>query len=307
VIRQRAVAIFGAIALVIGTLTFVAGAPAAHADPLDPIRGAVNNLRAQSPCGPLNYSIALEGEAQARVGNKLPGVPPAGQYNGQVVRGWYSSDPESKSIAGLMSSSGNAIKDCRYKDFGVGMIRDTEHDFSDVAVALGIPAAPPPPPQPVQCPAGSTTPTVPAGQTCTAAPPVPCPAGSTTPTVPAGQQCTAAPKTKCPDGSSVNAGSDCPAPTDAVSVTFNKGLGVWTVNVANSADISGQCTYKATSDNGTPGSSKNFSIAAKGTANFTVPAPLLLTSYHVVTSCTGNYNGKSVEFGHNEQDVSLGS
>lgn len=304
--RKRWLAAILACAAVLLTGQVLVGAPAAHADPLDPIRAAVNGARQGSPCGPLTYNIALEGEAQAYAGNKLPGVPPAGQYAGRVYKAMGSSDPQSAAISIAIDKAAGAIRDCSYTEFGVGFVRFEDHELDNVGIALG---APPAPAAPVQCPPGSTSPTVPAGQQCTAAPPVQCPPGSTSPTVPAGQQCTAAPKpdVQCPDGKTVPAGGDCPAPTNAVRVSFSKGLGFWKVNVANSADISGQCTYNASSDNGTPGASRNFAIGAKGTADFTVPAPLLLTSYHVVTSCTGSYAGKTVEFGHDEQDVSLGS
>lgn len=305
--RRRWLAGTLAYAAVLLTGQVLVGAPAAHADPLDPIRAAVNNARQGAPCGALKYNIALEGEAQAAVGNRSPGVPPAGQYNGRFLTFKGFGDPQGAAIGAMMSAAATAaVRDCSYTEFGVGFVRDEDEEDDTVALSLG---APPAPAAPVQCPPGSTSPTVPAGQQCTAAPPVQCPPGSTSPTVPAGQQCTAAPKpdVQCPDGKTVPAGAECPAPTDAVRVSFSKGFGVWKVNVANSADISGQCTYKATSDNGTPGASRNFAIAAKGTAGFTVPAPLFLTSYHVVTSCTGTYAGNTVEFGHDEQDVSLGS
>ena len=116
------------------------------------------------------------------------------------------------------------------------------------------------------------------------------------------------PPVKCPKGSSVPevpAGQTCPAPKDAVRVSFTRAPLQWTVNATNSADIGGNCTYNATSDNGTPGSSNTFTIAAKGTANFKVSAPAPFTTYHVVTSCTGDFGGQPVEFGHDEQDVSL--
>ena len=76
--RTRASASFAiATALVASALPLTLTTPIAHADdPLAPIRRDVNGARAQSTCGPLNYSIALEGEAQAAVGNSLPGVPP---------------------------------------------------------------------------------------------------------------------------------------------------------------------------------------------------------------------------------------
>jgi hypothetical protein len=127
-------------------------APVAHADPLDPIRGAVNGARAQSACGPLNYSIALEGEAQAAVGNQLPGVPPAGNYNGNVTRFNMTGDPASEAIKNVMSQASSAIKDCKYKDFGVGFYRVND-SFDDVGIALGQPPAPAPAPPPAPAPA----------------------------------------------------------------------------------------------------------------------------------------------------------
>ncbi|PEG33604.1 hypothetical protein CQY20_29905 [Mycolicibacterium agri] len=128
------------------------------------------------------------------------------------------------------------------------------------------PAAPPPPPPPPPQP-------------------VKCPVGSPVPEVPAGQT--------------------CPAPKDAIRVTFTRAPLQWTVSVTNSADIGGNCTYNATANNGTPGASNNFTIAPKGTANFNVPAPAPFTTYRVVTSCTGTYDGKQIEFGRDEQNVSL--
>ncbi|HEY7051984.1 MAG TPA: hypothetical protein VH496_07590 [Mycobacterium sp.] len=95
------------------------------------------------------------------------------------------------------------------------------------------------------------------------------------------------------------------APTNKVTVSFNIGIPTTTVNVKNDAEIGGNCTYKATSNNGTPGANKSFTIAPNGTASFTVISPLLLTVYHTVTSCIGTFNGQSVEFGHDEQDVTF--
>jgi hypothetical protein len=92
------------------------------------------------------------------------------------------------------------------------------------------------------------------------------------------------------------------APTDAVQLSFDKGL-VWTVNVTNSADIAGNCTYVATNPL-LPGANKNFKIGSKGSTSFTVPGPPPLSTYHVVLSCTGPFNGQNVEFGHVEMDVS---
>jgi hypothetical protein len=91
------------------------------------------------------------------------------------------------------------------------------------------------------------------------------------------------------------------APTDAIRVSFDKGV-LWTVNVTSTADIPGKCTYAATNPV-LPGSNKNFDIGPKGSASFTVLAPPPFSTYHVVVSCSGTFDGKNVEFGHVEQDV----
>lgn len=116
------------------------------------------------------------------------------------------------------------------------------------------------------------------------------------------------PPVKCPKGSpaaEVPAGQTCPAPKNAIGVNFTRAPIQWTVNVTNTADIGGNCSYVATSDNGTPGASQTFTIDPKGAASFTVPAPAPFTTYRVVTSCTGLYDGQTIEFGRVEQDVSL--
>ena len=92
------------------------------------------------------------------------------------------------------------------------------------------------------------------------------------------------------------------APTNAVTVTFDKGF-QWTVNVTSTADIPGTCTYAATNPV-LPGSNRNFAIGPRGTASFTVLAPPPFSTYHVVVSCRGTFDGKDVEFGHVERDVS---
>ncbi len=137
------------------------------------------------------------------------------------------------------------------------------------------------PPAAPAAPAAPVTPAAPVAK-----PDIVCPADSPTKTVPAGGTCAAA----------------LVAPTDAVTLNFDKGGLQWTANVASSADIAGKCTYAATNPL-LPGVNKSFNLGAKGTASFSVLAPPPLSTYHVVVSCSGPFNGKTVEYGHVEQDV----
>ncbi|MEH3143141.1 MAG: hypothetical protein PGN37_23870 [Mycobacterium kyogaense] len=92
------------------------------------------------------------------------------------------------------------------------------------------------------------------------------------------------------------------APTDAVRLSFDRGIPTWTVNVTNSSALAGTCTYVA-SNPVLPGVNKTFSLGPNGSTSFTVLAPPPLSTYHVVVSCKGDFNGKNIEFGHVEQDV----
>jgi hypothetical protein len=96
------------------------------------------------------------------------------------------------------------------------------------------------------------------------------------------------------------------APHDAVQVDIQRaGVNV-EVNVTNGADLAGKCTYVANPVGISllPGVNRNFSIGAKGSQQLTLLAPPPLSTYHVVVSCHGNFNGQDIEFGHVEQDVS---
>jgi hypothetical protein len=94
------------------------------------------------------------------------------------------------------------------------------------------------------------------------------------------------------------------APTNAIILAFDRDAITWTANVTSSADLPGNCTYKA-SNPVLPGVNKSFTIDPNGTASFPVLAPPAFSTYHVVVSCHGTFDGKDVEFGHVEQDVSL--
>lgn len=58
-----------------------------------------------------------------------------------------TGDPASQAINGVMGQASGAIKDCKYKDFGVGFYRVND-SFDDVGIALGQPTAPAPAPAP---------------------------------------------------------------------------------------------------------------------------------------------------------------
>lgn len=248
-------------------------APTAQASPLDGIRAAVNAARSGSPCGPLNYNIDLEGNAQAMVGNRSPGVPPAGRYNGKTAEGDSQEDPTSEAIRVLVDTMRPLITNCAYKDFGVGMVRNDDREFSVVSLALGEPpAAPPPPPaaqKPIRCTGGGT---VPAGQTC---PPKPPPA--------AVEQ----------------------APTNAVTLDIvREGLRA-KVTVGNTSNLRAQCTYNATEVNGLGiPVSREFEVNPKGTTPLEFAAPLPGQTYTVVVACRADFNGQNVEIGRVQQDFS---
>lgn len=243
--------------------------PTAHADdPLGPIRATVNGDRSRTGCPAYTYNAALEVAAQAYV----RAAAGQGGYNGKTRMFLGFGDPQAAAINdAYKGGAGELISNCEYTEFGVGFIRAEDVEIDTVAIIFGAPAsaaaqAPPPPASP--------------------SPQVPCPAGSITPTVPIGGVCV-----------------DAPPPTNQVSVSFAKGL-MWTVTVKNASSIAGTCTFTSTGPGGGL-SNKTFNIGANGSASFQVAPPLPFATYNVVTSCRGLFNGKDIEFGHNEQKVSL--
>ncbi len=171
----------------------------------------------------------------------------------------------------------------------------SDYTYTPPAPAAAAPNAPqakaqnPAPPNnaPVNCPAGSVTPTVPAGQQCAAAPPVNCPAGSVSATVPAGQQCKAA-----------------PPPTNAVTFTFQKNGVQINAIIVNKSTVAGQCHYHAVNTNGIiPDRTDDFPIGAKATVTRTYPGPPPLAKFHATVTCTGDFNGTSDQFGNTSADV----
>jgi hypothetical protein len=97
-----------------------------------------------------------------------------------------------------------------------------------------------------------------------------------------------------------------PPPVDQVRMTITTNLGTANVAITNLSDLAGTCGYQADDTKGIlPSVHREVALAPKGTATIgNLLAPPLLSTYHVVLSCKGDFNGSQVEFGHVEQDVS---
>jgi hypothetical protein len=250
--------------------------PLAHADdPLAPIRAAVNGDRSRTACPALTYNGLLESAAQeaVRPGSLSDGGLATYKGKTKATVGW--GDPQAAAInTAYRNGASDLISNCEYTEFGVGFFRDERAEWDSVAIVFGAPAKAAPPPAATPTPDPVLTP-IPATRQC--------PAGSPTPTV--------------------GAFETCAPPTNQVSVSFVKGL-MWTVNATNASNISGKCTFTVDGPGGGL-SDRAFDISANGSASFQVSPPLPFATYTVVTSCRGTFDGKDVEFGHNEQKVSL--
>jgi hypothetical protein len=115
----------------------------------------------------------------------------------------------------------------------------------------------------------------------------------------------------CPQGS-VPAGTgdpgtvNCQAPVDQVRMKITTGGGKANVTITNLSTVAGTCAYQADDTAGIlPSVHRDVDLREAGTATINdLLAPPLLSTYHVVLSCKGDFNGNQVEFGHVEQDVS---
>jgi hypothetical protein len=180
-----------------------------------------------------------------------------------------------------------SVQGCR-KNFGP--VSDdcgawSDYKYTPPAAANAPPAAPNAPPangqKPVRCTGGPNSGQIlPAGSSC-------CPAGSVSATVPAGQQCQAA-----------------PPPTNTVTFNFQKnGLQINAI-IVNKSTVAGTCHYHAVNTNGIiPDRTDDFPIGANATVTRTYPAPPPLAKFHATVTCTGDFNGKSDQFGNTSADV----
>jgi hypothetical protein len=268
-------------------------APVAHADVLDDIRGTVtrDRLSVAPQCPPLKYNQLLQDIGFAQ-GQFIPEPQEKinamiASYKGEVRSFIGVGDPMAAARTdAYKKGAGNLLGQCDWTEFGVSFVRYEPTETDWVGIIFGKPSVTTPPSGP-GAPQGQGQ-QGPAAPQAPAVPPPPqtrqCPPGGLKPEVPVNEK--------------------CPAPTNAVAVTFQRGFAQWTVNVKNNAGIGGSCTYNATDNNGLlPAVNRNFDIAPNGNASFQVPAPPPLSSWNVVTVCTGTYDGQQVEFGRNQQTV----
>lgn len=132
-------------------------------DPRDGIKSAVVDARLGSPCPPLNYSPALERDAQyaGRVLDPHDNFSDVGGYGGNVEGAIGTGDPARVAIDQAMDSARDRIHDCSVTDYGVdfqrfndtGIFRGSILDGSSDAVVIVTGIAPPPPPPPSSTPA----------------------------------------------------------------------------------------------------------------------------------------------------------
>ena len=261
-------------------LSGTAATPIARADdPLAPIIAAVNGDRSRTRCPAYTYSHVLEDAAQkwARNGAYAVAGGKGGYDDTEVFDG--SGDPQAAAINNAYKKgAGDWIGNCAYTEFGVGFLRDSSTENDVVAILFGKPA----PVDAVPAPTPATEPRP--------APPLQCPVGSPTPNVPAGQICAPPPTNSV---------------TMAVSGAGFGKINVTLTNSA-AIDASCAYTATPVNNLGGILQPINRSIAvqAKGMATLNENSPLPGSTYHLTVSCTGTFNGKNVELGHPARDVS---
>ncbi|MGD1171141.1 hypothetical protein ACKUVQ_24135 [Mycobacterium seoulense] len=265
--------VFAACALGFASATMAM--PAAHADPLDNIRGAVNGARAQSTCQPLTYSSQLEADAQNFVRFNEFEENPSG-YGGHATGFRVKDDPTAKATSEAVGQASPTIHDCTFKDFGVGMLRLDAVDLSEVAIVLGRPSAPAQ--QPPQAPAPN------AHIHCTEA------GGGYD--LPVGSDCSKTPNPHPPA-----------APvTNAIQLKFGTPkFGSITATISNSSDLTAKCTYDSTPFN----THRDFTVNPHGSTDLTFGGINTNTNYHVVVSCHDASGKQTQEIGHQETNVAF--
>ena len=89
--------------------------------------------------------------------------------------------------------------------------------------------------------------------------------------------------------------------TDAITATFNAGIGSVSVNVSNSSDLNGKCTYDSTPF----GKHQDFNVPAHGSTPLTISGINTFTTYQVTINCTDASGKQSQPIGHVSQPVTF--
>jgi hypothetical protein len=266
-----------ATAVVGSVLSGAVAAPTAHADPiLDPIIAEVNASRSHSTCPPLNYSPQLEADAQAYARRPKGDTAMPGGYPGQLHGIQADGDPTSKAITNMMAVANDFIKDCKWKDFGAGMVRNDDESSVAVVLGQGAPAPANNPPPRLLCSIGGYAPP---GQTCPEAPANnPPPAANTAPPV-----------------------------TDAIQANFGQPtLTSIPLTVTNTSSLAASCHYVAVPGQnvfGIQNTTRDFSVAANATHTETFNGHATGTTYTVTISCRDASGKQTAELGHQNLTV----
>jgi hypothetical protein len=186
--------------------------------------------------------------------------------NGQTTR--YTTDP----MFGTDGTRVVSVQGCRKKDLE-GDWCGPWADYTFTRPAGAAPQAPAP-----QAPAAPAAPA--------AKPDIQCPAGSPTPTVPAGQTC-----------------APIPDVTNAIQASFgDPGLTSLDFNVTNTSSIEAACTYTATANSLNPlvpkKTTRQFNVPANGNHTETFSGAITGTTYNAVLSCKDASGKQKAELGH---------
>ncbi|OKH84254.1 hypothetical protein EB75_05565 [Mycobacterium sp. ST-F2] len=208
-------------------------------------------------------------------------------YSGHRIPYLGSGDPEAAAInSAYKRGAGAFISRCDWTEFGVGFIRHEDRSVDVVTIVFGKPLENPgPDPK-----AADTTNGVPANKPVEK-PPIQCPEGSPTPTVPAGQQC-----------------APIPIVTNAIQASFgDPGLTTLTFNVTNTSKLEATCNYTATTNSINPAvpkkTTRQFNVPANGSHTETFNGAITFTTYNAVLSCRDATGRQTAELGHVETSV----
>jgi len=183
---------------------------------------------------------------------------------GDVIHTKVSGGPQTELSKACGNATTETISTSSSFDYGVQGCR--KHTFSgdDCGAWANYHYEAPATPGPVEAPAPAPAPAAPA--------PAPVPAPAEVPAAPV---------------------------TDAITATIDAGIGSVAVNVSNSSDLNGKCTYDSTPF----GKHQNFNVPAHGSTPFTISGLNTGTNYHVTINCTDASGKQSQPIGHVEQDV----